>query len=89
MLPRSEELPAPSDDFLEIETAKQHGGWHAWQQIPVWRREQLMAHDLHKSRRDVYYRERMSHHARKDKTRDRAFDFDPLESIKKRMGVKY
>lgn len=69
-----------------------HGGWHAWEQIPAWRREQLIAHELHRSRRDAYYRERVEAHARRNAGKDPnrfSPDHDPLARIKASMGIQY
>ena len=87
MLPKDEELPAPPDFFLEVETAKAHGGWGAWVKLDPLTRAKLMAHDLHKSRRDGYYRERIAAHARADKKSFSPHN-DPLDAIKARWFKK-
>ncbi len=89
LLPKNEELPPPNDDYLEIEVSEKHGGWLAWEKIPVRRREQLIAHHLHKARRDAYYRERVAKHAKAAGKKRAKFDYDPLEAIKKNWGAKY
>ena len=90
MLPKHEELPVTNDDYLEIEVSKKHGGWAAWQAIPVWRREQLIAHELHDSRRKAYYNERIAKHAKATGGKKKQeFNYDPLEAIKRQMGIKY
>jgi hypothetical protein len=47
-------LPAPGDLFLEIQTAKLHGGWGAWSRLPVEERAKLLAHELHLKMREHY-----------------------------------
>ena len=47
-------LPSPGDRFLEIETAKLHGGWPAWRGLPTVAKAELLAHELHKRMREHY-----------------------------------
>lgn len=54
-MPKDKELPAPADDYLEIECAKLHGGWGVWQTLPLYLRGKLMAHEMEKNMRDRYY----------------------------------
>ncbi|MDE2105974.1 MAG: hypothetical protein KGL39_52615 [Patescibacteria group bacterium] len=54
-MPAEKELPAPPDDYFEMETAKLHGGWPGWCGLPAQMRGKLMAHELHKNMREHYY----------------------------------
>lgn len=47
-------MPSPGDLFLEIETAKKHGGWPVWQKLGVEDRARLLAHELHVKMREHY-----------------------------------
>lgn len=47
-------LPSPGDLFLEIETAKKHGGWSVWKSLPTVEKAQLLAHELHVKMREHY-----------------------------------
>jgi len=53
-LPADQALPSPGDRFLEIETAKLHGGWPAWQKLALVVKAELLAHELHKRMREHY-----------------------------------
>lgn len=47
-------MPAPDALYLEIETAKKHGGWGAWMRLPAVDRGKLMAHEMHSNMRQHY-----------------------------------
>ena len=87
-MPEDEELPSTSNEYLEFETAKAHGGWPAWQSLPPYMREKLMAHELHKSQRDAYFRERAMEYAKRDKKDAGGMGWDPLVAMKARFGMK-
>jgi len=48
-------LPAPSDGYFEIETAKLHGGWSQWDRLDPQEKGRLMAHEMVKNMREHYH----------------------------------
>jgi hypothetical protein len=53
-LPKEKSLPSPGDFWLEVETAKKHGGWAAWRGLATVEKARLLAHELHKGMREHY-----------------------------------
>jgi hypothetical protein len=53
-LPKDKLLDPPDSRYLEIETAKLHGGWAAWIALPVVTRAELLAHEHHAAMRKHY-----------------------------------
>jgi hypothetical protein len=56
-LPEDKALPAPANEYFEMETAKafHYPGWGAWLAEAPQVRAKLMAHELHKGMRDSYH----------------------------------
>ena len=90
-MPKADELPPTDLRYDEMETAKAFGyRWGDWlREAPVLR-EQMMAHGLHRAKREAYYRERVTAFARTGSDRKKPTPHaDPLEAIKARWGIKY
>ena len=54
-MPAQDELPLPGARYFEIETAKLHGGWPAWESLKPAMKAELLAHEEIKNMRDHYY----------------------------------
>ena len=85
-MPGGEELPAPTDRYFEIETAKLHGGWAQWDRIAPQERGELIAHEMVKNMRDHYYFDKRSEKLKQDEPDlERPKQTAPWEQIKSRF----
>jgi len=83
-LPEKDALPPTDDEYFEIETAKQHGGWWVWSRyLSAQERVKLMAHELHKNMREHYYFDKRAPGEKVDKPKGEA----PWDVMRKRVGM--
>lgn len=69
MLPKSEELPPPGDEYYEREARKaNHYTFADWVREPVTERAKMIAHELVKGMRESYVAEKMRKSGDKPKT---------------------
>ena len=84
LLPDALALPAPGDEYFEMETAKAfHYTWAEWLAEDPLLRAKMMAHELHKGMRDTYLFEQRQ--ASAERGGDRPKTPAPWETIREKF----